>query len=144
MRTSDLWCRSSVLISHFRWLTPFYYLSLRLCFVISGTTINYDIIRYCVQFCFMTASAPFFVLFCFFCYYCAGTGGPIILTGRKGTFHSPSFPNTYPSHLNISWRISVPRGFLMKLQFTDLAVPGETDRCKEDKLVISDAYTTLG
>lgn len=63
MRTSDLWCRSSVVISHFRWLIPFYYLSLRLCFIISGTIINYDIIRYCVQFCFMTASAPFF---CFF------------------------------------------------------------------------------
>lgn len=38
----------------------------------------------------------------------------------------------------------MPRGFLVKLQVTDLAITGETGQCKGDKLVISDVYTTLG
>lgn len=38
----------------------------------------------------------------------------------------------------------MPRGFLVKLQVTDLAITGETGQCKGDKLVISDVYATLG
>lgn len=141
MTRSYLWCRTNVLISQFCWFITFYYLALRLYFVISGTTINNDIIRYCVKFCFITEVHQY----CDFFYrYWAGSGGPVILTGRKGTFHSPGFPNSYPNHLNISWRISVPRGFLVKLQIIDMTITGETGKCKEDKLVISDAYATLG
>lgn len=32
----------------------------------------------------------------------------------------------------------------MKLQITDLAIPGETGMCNYDKLIITDAYSTLG
>ncbi|XP_053711283.1 tolloid-like protein 1 [Synchiropus splendidus] len=73
-----------------------------------------------------------------------GGSGPIIVTGRKGVIHSEGFPNAYPAHQNIVWKITVSRGFLVKLQFTDLAIPGETGQCKEDKLIVSDRYSTLG
>ncbi|XP_059189819.1 ovochymase-2 [Centropristis striata] len=71
-------------------------------------------------------------------------GGVEILEGRKGLFHSPGFPNPYPAHQRISWKISVPKGFLVKLQITDMAITGETGQCKEDKLIISDGFSTLG
>uniref|UniRef100_A0A3Q2VHF8 Zgc:154142 n=1 Tax=Haplochromis burtoni TaxID=8153 RepID=A0A3Q2VHF8_HAPBU len=74
----------------------------------------------------------------------SGPGGPEILDGRKGVLQSSGFPNPYPAHLNNSWEISVSKGFLVKLQITDLAITGETGMCKEDKLIISDKYSTLG
>lgn len=77
------------------------------------------------------------------CYW-AGSGGPIILNGRKGMIQSLGFPNPYPAHLKSSWKISVPKGFLVKLHITDMAITGETGQCKEDKLVITDNYSTLG
>lgn len=33
---------------------------------------------------------------------------------------------------------------MVKLQITDLAITGQTGMCKEDKLIISDKYSTLG
>lgn len=54
------------------------------------------------------------------------------------------FPNAYPAHQNSSWSITVARGFLVKLQITDLAIAGETGQCKEDKLIVSDKYSVLG
>ncbi|XP_029285789.1 tolloid-like protein 2 [Cottoperca gobio] len=74
----------------------------------------------------------------------SGGDGPVILKGRKGVIHSLGFPNPYPAHLKSSWKISVPKGFLVKLQITDMAITGEIGQCKEDKLVISDKYSTLG
>lgn len=38
----------------------------------------------------------------------------------------------------------MPKGFLVKLQVTDMAITGQTGQCKDDKLVISDGYATLG
>uniref|UniRef100_A0A3P8X1I7 Zgc:154142 n=1 Tax=Cynoglossus semilaevis TaxID=244447 RepID=A0A3P8X1I7_CYNSE len=72
-----------------------------------------------------------------------GSGGPEIIEGRKGVIHSMGFPNAYPAHQNSSWSITVARGFLVKLQITDLAIAGETGQCKEDKLIVSDKYTSL-
>ncbi|CAN9510288.1 unnamed protein product [Ophioblennius macclurei] len=74
----------------------------------------------------------------------SGSDGPIIIEGRKGVVHSLGFPNPYPAHLNTSWKISVSKGFLVKLEITDLAITGETGQCKEDKLIISDDYSDLG
>ncbi|XP_054634056.1 ovochymase-2 [Dunckerocampus dactyliophorus] len=74
----------------------------------------------------------------------SGSGGAVILTGRKGTIQSDGFPNPYPAHQNSSWKITVPKGFLMKFQITEMAITGETGQCKEDKLLVSDAYSTLG
>ncbi|KAL3996601.1 hypothetical protein ACER0C_009257 [Sarotherodon galilaeus] len=74
----------------------------------------------------------------------SGPGGPVILDGRKGALQSSGFPNPYPANLNNSWEISVSKGFLVKLEITDLAITGETGMCKEDKLIISDKYSTLG
>lgn len=76
---------------------------------------------------------------------CCLTGsGTVIITGRKGEIQSLGYPNPYPAHLQNSWKISVPKGFLVKLQITDLAIPGETGMCNYDKLVVADAYSTLG
>lgn len=77
------------------------------------------------------------------CYW-TGSGGPVVLHGRKGVIQSLGFPNPYPAHLSSSWKISVPEGFLVKLQITEMAITGETGQCKEDKLVISDNYKILG
>ncbi|KAK7930543.1 hypothetical protein WMY93_006938 [Mugilogobius chulae] len=71
-------------------------------------------------------------------------GGPSVISGRKGVIHSLGFPNAYPAHLNCQWSITVPRGFLVKLQITDMAITGEIGQCKQDKLVISDKFNTLG
>lgn len=76
--------------------------------------------------------------------YRAGGGGPVIIHGRKGVIQSLGFPNPYPAHQNNSWKISVPKGFLVKLQITELAITGETGQCKEDKVIISDDYSILG
>ncbi|KAF0037285.1 hypothetical protein F2P81_010159 [Scophthalmus maximus] len=73
-----------------------------------------------------------------------GGGGPVIIHGRKGVIQSLGFPNPYPAHQNNSWKISVPKGFLVKLQITELAITGETGQCKEDKVIISDDYSILG
>ncbi|KAF7223607.1 tolloid-like protein 2 [Nothobranchius furzeri] len=71
-------------------------------------------------------------------------GSVVILQGRKGVIQSLGFPNAYPAHSSHSWKISVSKGLLVKLQITDMAVAGETGQCKEDKLVISDDYSILG
>lgn len=71
-------------------------------------------------------------------------GGTVILNGRKGVLQSLGYPNAYPPHLNSSWKITVAKGFLVKFQITDLAITGQTGQCKEDKLIISDVYSTLG
>lgn len=73
-----------------------------------------------------------------------GSDSPIILHGRKGVLQSLGFPNSYPAHQKMSWNITVPKGFLVKLQITDLAITGETGQCKGDKLTISDVYSILG
>ncbi|XP_076583741.1 ovochymase-2 [Chaetodon auriga] len=70
--------------------------------------------------------------------------GTVILNGRKGVIQSADFPNPYPAYLNSSWIISVASGQLVKLEITEMAITGETGQCKEDKLVISDEYSTLG
>ncbi|KAF7655501.1 hypothetical protein LDENG_00055110 [Lucifuga dentata] len=74
----------------------------------------------------------------------SGCGGPAVLQGRKGVIQSLGFPNAYPAHLHCSWKITVPKGFLVKLQITEMVITGDTGLCKEDKLVISDKYSTLG
>lgn len=73
----------------------------------------------------------------------SGCGGPAVINERKGVIHSLGFPNAYPAHLRCQWNITVPKGFMLKLEVTDLAITGETGQCKEDMLVISDRFTTL-
>ncbi|XP_017289814.1 cubilin [Kryptolebias marmoratus] len=74
----------------------------------------------------------------------SGIDGPVIIQGRKGVIQSSGYPNSYPAHSNNSWEISVSKGLLVKLQFTDMAITGETGLCKEDKLIVSDKYSILG
>ncbi|MEQ2310921.1 hypothetical protein AMECASPLE_014255 [Ameca splendens] len=74
----------------------------------------------------------------------SGSGGPVIIEGRKGTIQSTGFPNSYSAHSNNSWKISVSKGFLVKLHITDLEITGETGHCKDGKLILSDDYSILG
>ncbi|KAK1885602.1 Ovochymase-2 [Dissostichus eleginoides] len=68
------------------------------------------------------------------------TDNTLTSKGFRATFTKSSLP----PEVMISWKISVPKGFLVKLQFTDMAITGEIGQCKEDKLVITDNYSTLG
>lgn len=110
--------------------SPFLTFSKALCIMRCGSGIKH---------CFLNQ-----FLFCFACFKESGCGGPANLQGRKGVIQSLGFPTAYPAHLHCSWKITVPRGLLVKLQITEMAITGETGQCKEDKLVISDKYSTLG
>lgn len=97
---------------------------------IRSTNLSFHILRLCSQYSFLC---------------CCFTGSSsVIITGRKGEIQSSGYPNPYPAHLQTSWKISVPKGFLVALHITDLAITGETGMCNDDKLVITDAYSTLG
>ncbi|KAG7267725.1 hypothetical protein CRUP_031615, partial [Coryphaenoides rupestris] len=74
----------------------------------------------------------------------SGCGGPSLLYGRKGEIRSLGFPSSYPAELHCSWSIRAPRGLLVKLQVTDMAIPGELGLCKQDTLTVADSYRTLG
>ncbi|KAK0137505.1 Cubilin [Merluccius polli] len=63
-------------------------------------------------------------------------------TARPTSADPPTTP--YPAEQRCSWTVSVPAGFLVKLQFTDMAVPGEPGECKEDELTVSDRFGRLG
>ena len=40
-----------------------------------------------------------------------------VLTGSRGSFSSPNFPNNFPSYIECTWHITVPRGYIIKLSF---------------------------
>ncbi|KAJ8397257.1 hypothetical protein AAFF_G00440910 [Aldrovandia affinis] len=39
------------------------------------------------------------------------------LTGMYGTLHSPNFPESYPKEVEVTWNISIPDGFQIRLYF---------------------------
>ncbi|KAK5905067.1 hypothetical protein CesoFtcFv8_006572 [Champsocephalus esox] len=58
------------------------------------------------------------------------------LTGEKGTFSSPNFPNYYPTQTSCQWSIAVPAGKAVKLTFKKflLSEPGQEKGkdCRKD------------
>ncbi|XP_056139420.1 ST14 transmembrane serine protease matriptase a [Lampris incognitus] len=64
-----------------------------------------------------------------------------VLTGEKGTFKSPNYPNYYPPNSYCEWKIQVPAGKKVKLTFTKflLSEPGQENRvdCKKDYVEVN-------
>ena len=40
-----------------------------------------------------------------------------VLTGSRGSFSSPNFPNNFSSYITCTWHITVPSGYIIKLSF---------------------------
>ena len=40
-----------------------------------------------------------------------------VLTGSRGSFSSPNFPNNFPTYIRCTWNITVPSGYIIKLSF---------------------------
>ncbi|XP_068601317.1 ST14 transmembrane serine protease matriptase a [Brachionichthys hirsutus] len=63
------------------------------------------------------------------------------LTGQKGTFSSPNFPNYYPSQSSCQWSIQVPAGMAVKVTFNKflLSEPGQenSNDCKKDYVAVN-------
>jgi hypothetical protein len=45
-----------------------------------------------------------------------------LLTAASGTITSPDYPSKYPHNTVLTWRITVPDGFLVQLNFTTLKI----------------------
>ncbi|XP_007552393.1 ST14 transmembrane serine protease matriptase a [Poecilia formosa] len=62
------------------------------------------------------------------------------LTGSKGTFSTPNFPNYYPPNIKCDWEIEVPSGKVVKVTFKKLllAEPGQENgkNCDKDYVMI--------
>ena len=60
------------------------------------------------------------------------------LQSLRGIISSPEYPNMYPSYSNCTWKISVPRGYRIVLQFITFEVETHPDViCPYDYLSIS-------
>ncbi|CAK6957913.1 ST14 transmembrane serine protease matriptase a [Scomber scombrus] len=70
----------------------------------------------------------------------AGTTCGGQLTGNKGEFTSPNFPNYYPPRTTCQWSIQVPAGKAVKVTFKKflLSEPGQENRkdCRKDYVAI--------
>lgn len=51
------------------------------------------------------------------CAWLLGVVGAVELTDMFGEIRSPNFPDSYPSDSEVTWNISVPEGFKIKLYF---------------------------
>lgn len=75
-----------------------------------------------------------------------GCGGN--LTGPHGVFSSPNYPQQYPNHQLCTWRISVPVGYGIRLQFHNFSLEAQAE-CKFDYVEVyevggSGAFSLLG
>lgn len=52
-----------------------------------------------------------------FCAWLLGVADAVELTEMFGEIRSPNFPDSYPSDSEVTWNISVPEGFKIKLYF---------------------------
>ena len=59
------------------------------------------------------------------------SGCPSSITGQNsGAFTSPNYPNNYPNGEDCIWRISVPRGYLVKVEFFDFNTESSHDELR--------------
>ncbi|MBN3302309.1 CDCP2 protein, partial [Amia calva] len=64
-----------------------------------------------------------------------------ILTGIKGNFTSPQYPNIYPNNINCHWTVNLATGYRIKLFFSDMGLEDRnslTDACDYDSLAVYD------
>ena len=59
------------------------------------------------------------------------SGCPSSISGKEsGQFASPNYPNSYPNSENCSWGITVPDGFLVKVEFSHFSTEWNSDRLR--------------
>ncbi|XP_038145884.1 suppressor of tumorigenicity 14 protein homolog [Cyprinodon tularosa] len=70
------------------------------------------------------------------------------LTGTRGTFSTPNYPNYYPPKIDCAWEIEVPKDKAVKVTFKKLllAEPGQEDgkNCNKDYVMIDDGKKLCG
>ncbi|XP_078685003.1 CUB domain-containing protein 2-like [Branchiostoma floridae x Branchiostoma belcheri] len=71
----------------------------------------------------------------------SGCQDPAILSGDSGTITSPGYPGRYESNLRCSWTITVSRGRLAAIRFTDLDIEA-SQSCMYDYLAVYDGPTS--
>ncbi|XP_056129935.1 suppressor of tumorigenicity 14 protein homolog [Lampris incognitus] len=68
------------------------------------------------------------------------------LSGTRGSFSSPFFPSSYPPRCSCEWDIQVPKGYFIKVQFTQfsLSEPGQDARLCAADYVQLDGHRLCG
>lgn len=69
----------------------------------------------------------------------SGCGGNIN-NAISGSIHSPNYPNPYSVNSQCDWRITVSKGSLIQLNFTDLEM--ENEDCNYDHIEIFDGRSS--
>lgn len=59
------------------------------------------------------------------------------LSGAKGTFTSPNFPNHYPPDILCQWTITAPQGKAVKVTFSKFLLEDSSKSCKKDYVDIN-------
>ena len=67
----------------------------------------------------------------------------IELTDMFGEIQSPNFPDSYPSDSEVTWNISVPDGFRIKLYFMHFDLESSY-LCEYDYVKVSSVASCLG
>ncbi|XP_068744395.1 tolloid-like protein 2 [Montipora capricornis] len=60
------------------------------------------------------------------------------LTGSSGSFSSPNYPSDYPNSETCRWIISVPQGYIVRLEFSTFILESCVESCSCDHVIIRD------
>ena len=60
------------------------------------------------------------------------------LTGSSGSFSSPNYPSDYPNSETCRWIISVPQGYIVRLEFPTFILESCVESCSCDHVIIRD------
>lgn len=60
----------------------------------------------------------------------------ILLRKPHGRIRSPNFPNNYDVNQVCTWKVQVPRGYLIKARFGSIDLQN-SDNCQKDKVMLS-------
>ncbi|XP_068710935.1 tolloid-like protein 2 [Montipora foliosa] len=63
------------------------------------------------------------------------------LTGSSGSFSSPNYPSDYPNSETCRWIISVPQGYIVRLEFPTFILESCVVSCSCDHVTIRDGTT---
>ena len=94
-----------------------------LLFVSSSTSVNWH--RY------LKIDTPLCTVHIIVLYMCLpGCGSS--LTGSRGQFNSPNWPNAYPQNRICDWLITTPSGTMVQLNVSQTDLPGSSIQCDTD------------
>lgn len=71
--------------------------------------------------------------------YSFGANNDIRMTSERGTITSPSYPYTYPSNMQCTWKITVPSGKKIRLSIDYMSMQSKLF-CTADYLQVRDGY----